>query len=374
MNPKYNPLFQPFQFPNGVEIKNRLVMAPMTTWSGNQDGSVSEAEIAYYRVRSQNLGIVMTAAAYVMPAGKGFAGQIGAHSDEMLPSLKQMASTIQEQGAKAILQIYHGGRMCPPTIVPNGQPVSASAIAAERPDAVVPREMTAAEIVETIKSFGAATRRAIEAGFDGVEIHGANTYLIQQFFSPHSNRRTDQWGGSVEKRMTFPLAITDEVINIVTQQAQRPFIVGYRFSPEEMENPGITMADTLQLIDALAEKKLDYLHVSTMNFWGGSMRDETDKKSRGMIVHERVGHKIPIIGVGSIKTADEALQVIETGIPLIAMGRELLMEPQWVAKVQQGQETQIRTTLSKSAQQELIIPDGLWQVIMTREGWLPVKN
>jgi 2,4-dienoyl-CoA reductase-like NADH-dependent reductase (Old Yellow Enzyme family) len=374
MNPKYNPLFQPFQFPNGVEIKNRLVMAPMTTWSGNQDGSVSEAEIAYYRVRSQNLGIVMTAAAYVMPAGKGFAGQIGAHSDEMLPSLKQMASTIQEQGAKAILQIYHGGRMCPPTIVPNGQPVSASAIAAERSDAVVPREMTAAEIVETIKSFGAATRRAIEAGFDGVEIHGANTYLIQQFFSPHSNRRTDQWGGSVEKRMTFPLAITDEVINIVTQQAQRPFIVGYRFSPEEMENPGITMADTLQLIDALAEKKLDYLHVSTMNFWGGSMRDETDKKSRGMIVHERVGHKIPIIGVGSIKTADEALQVIETGIPLIAMGRELLMEPQWVAKVQQGQETQIRTTLSKSAQQELIIPDGLWQVIMTREGWLPVKN
>jgi 2,4-dienoyl-CoA reductase-like NADH-dependent reductase (Old Yellow Enzyme family) len=374
MNFKYNPLFQPFQFPNGMEIKNRLVMAPMTTWSGNQDGSVSEAEIAHYRARSQGLGIVMTAAAYVMPAGKGFAGQIGAHSDEMLPSLKQMASTIQEQGAKAILQIYHGGRMCPPTIVPNGQPVSASAIAAERPDAVVPREMTAAEIVETIKSFGAATRRAIEAGFDGVEIHGANTYLIQQFFSPHSNRRTDQWGGSVEKRMTFPLAITDEVINIVTQQAQRPFIVGYRFSPEETENPGITMADTLQLVDALAEKNLDYLHVSTMNFWSGSLRDEIDKKSRGVIVHERVGHKIPIIGVGSIKTADDALQAIETGIPLIAMGRELLIEPQWVAKVQQGQEAQIRTTLSKSAQQELIIPDGLWQVIMTREGWLPVNN
>jgi 2,4-dienoyl-CoA reductase-like NADH-dependent reductase (Old Yellow Enzyme family) len=234
--------------------------------------------------------------------------------------------------------------------------------------------MTAAEIVETIKSFGAATRRAIEAGFDGVEIHGANTYLIQQFFSPHSNRRTDQWGGSVEKRMTFPLAITDEVINIVTQQAQRPFIVGYRFSPEETENPGITMADTLQLVDALAEKNLDYLHVSTMNFWSGSLRDEIDKKSRGVIVHERVGHKIPIIGVGSIKTADDALQAIETGIPLIAMGRELLIEPQWVAKVQQGQEAQIRTTLSKSAQQELIIPDGLWQVIMTREGWLPVNN
>ena len=90
------------------------------------------------------------------------------------------------------------------------------------------------------------TRRAIEAGFDGVEIHGANTYLLQQFFSPHSNRRDDQWGGSLEKRMNFPLAIVDAVKQAVAKHAKAPFVVGYRISPEEGTNPGITLEDTLQ--------------------------------------------------------------------------------------------------------------------------------
>jgi 2,4-dienoyl-CoA reductase-like NADH-dependent reductase (Old Yellow Enzyme family) len=372
MNQTYKPLFKPFNFPCGVQIKNRVLMAPMTTWSGNDDGTISEAEIAYYRVRAHGVGTVITAAAYVMPQGKGFPGQIGAHTDEMLFSLKRLATTIQAQGAKAILQIYHGGRQCPPEVLPDGQPVSASAVAAAQEGAIVPREMTADEIVQTIQAFGDATRRAIEAGFDGVELHGANTYLVQQFFSPHANRRTDKWGGSLEKRLTFPLALVEEAISTVAKHTQQPFIVGYRFSPEESHTPGITMDDTLQLVDALTEKKLDYLHVSTGNFWAGSSRDENDKKSRPLIVQARVGHRIPVIGVGSIRTPDDAMQAFETGVPLIALGRELIVEPDWIQKVQAAQENQIRTTLSKNEQKSLIIPDGLWQVIMERVGWFPV--
>lgn len=349
-------------------------MAPMTTWSGNADGTVSDAEIAYYQKRSQGLGIIMTAAAYVMPQGQGFAGQIGAHTEEMMPSLIRMVKTIQAQGAKAILQIYHGGRMSPPDVLPDKQPVSASAIPAVHGNTTVPRALTEEEITQTIKAFGYATRRAIAAGFDGVEIHGANTYLIQQFFSPHANRRDDRWGGSVEKRMTFPLAVTDEVIDTVTRYAESPFIVGYRFSPEEIENPGITMTDTLQLVETLATRKLDYLHVSTMNFWGGSLRDETDKKSRTVIIHERIGNRIPIMGVGAVHTPEEALQMLETGVPLVAIGRELLMEPDWVQKIQEGREDQIRTTLPKGAQQELVIPEGMWKVITGMKGWLPVVD
>jgi 2,4-dienoyl-CoA reductase-like NADH-dependent reductase (Old Yellow Enzyme family) len=373
MNSKYEPLFQSFTFSwSRMTIKNRLLMAPMTTWSGNLDGTVSDAEIAHYQKRSQGLGAVLTAAAYVMPQGQGFTGQIGAHSDEMMPSLKRMATTIQAQGAKALLQIYHGGRMSPPEVLPDKQPVSASAVAALHEGSTVPRELPGEEIPEIIRAFGQATRRAIEAGFDGVEIHGANSYLIQQFFSPHANRRNDKWGGSLGKRMTFLLALIDEVINTVIKHAKRPFMVGYRLSPEEIENPGITMADTLQLVDALVTKQLDYLHISTMNFWGGSLRDDQDKRPRVILIHERVGKQIPIIGVGSIHTPDEALQAFQTGIPLLALGRELLMEPDWVQKVQNGQEDQIRTTLSKDAQQELVLPDGLWQVLMTSKGWLPV--
>jgi len=372
MNNRYHSLFQPFTFPSGLRLTNRILMAPMTTWSGNQEDTVSNAEFAYYHRRAAGLGAVITACGYVMPEGKGFAGQFGVHQDDLIPNLKQLATTIQAQGALAILQIYHGGRLCPPEILPDKQPVSASFIPPAIEAAPVPRALTEAEIIKTIQAFGQATRRAIKAGFDGVEIHGANGYLLQQFFSPHANRRTDRWGGSLEKRLALPLAVVDEVINTVTQQASRPFLVGYRFSPEEIEEPGITMEDTLELVNLLAHKKLDYLHVSTMSFWGGSLRNQQDKGARAVIIQKQVGHLLPVIGVGSIHTADEALQAFETGVPLIALGRELLMEPDWISKIQNGQEHQIRTTLSKKAQQELLLPDGLWQVLMNSPGWLPV--
>lgn len=372
MNQKFSPLFEPFTLPCGVELKNRLLMAPMTTWSGNEDSTVSAAELEYYRIRARDIGTVITAAAYVTSEGQGFTRQIGAHSDAMLPSLKQLATTIQQQGAKAILQIYHGGRMCHPDAVKGKQTLSASAVAAEREGALVPREMSESEIVHTIDAFGQATRRAIEAGFDGVEIHGANTYLIQQFFSPHSNRRQDQWGGSLEKRATFPLAIVDKVVETVTQYAQKPFIVGYRFSPEEIEEPGIKMSDTLYLVSLLTQKPLDYLHVSVMNFWAGSIREENDKASRISLIQKQVANQMPVIGVGSLRTPDEALQALETGIPLIAIGRELIMEPQWIQKIQEDKESEIRTTLSTQAQKELIVPDGLWQMAINSPGWFPV--
>jgi 2,4-dienoyl-CoA reductase-like NADH-dependent reductase (Old Yellow Enzyme family) len=373
MNPKYEPIFEPFDFPCGVQLKNRVLMAPMTTWSGNDDGTVSDAEIAYYRARSQGVGAVITAAAYVLPEGKGFQGQIGAHTNSMIASLKRLATTIQEQGAKAILQIFHGGRLCPPEVLPDGQPVSPSAVRTEEDGLIVSREMSEFEIILTIQSFRDAIRRAIEAGFDGVELHGANAFLVQQFFSPYTNFRSDKWGGSLEKRMTFPLALVDEAINTVAKYAKRPFILGYRFSPEETETPGITMDDTLQLVDALSETKLDYLHISTGDFWCGSLRDENDKKSRSLIVQERIGDRIPVIGVGSIRTADDAIRALETGIPLIALGRELIIAPDWIQKIQDGQEDQIRITLSKNDQNPLVIPDGLWQIIMDRMGWFPVE-
>jgi 2,4-dienoyl-CoA reductase-like NADH-dependent reductase (Old Yellow Enzyme family) len=374
MNPKYASLWEPFRLPvSGIELKNRIMMAPMTTWSGNMDGTVSDAEIEYYKKRSGGVGVVATACAYIMPEGKGFSGQIGVHSEEMLPSLKRLAQTIQSEGAKAILQIYHGGRMCPPQEVPGGVPLSASAVASEREGAAVPRAMTGAEILATIQAYGNATRLAILAGFDGVEIHGANTYLVQQFFSPHSNRRTDEWGGTLEKRMKFPLAVVDEVVQNVRQYAISPFAVGYRLSPEELEEPGITMEDTLVLVDALADKPMDYLHISTLSFWGGSMRDASDQRSRTLMIQEHVGSQIPIIGVGSLHTPDDVLTVVKEGnIPLVALGRELLMEPEWVQKAQNGSADKIRTTLSVHDQNELVIPDNLWHGLITRKGWLPV--
>lgn len=371
MNAKYSQLFQPFSFANGISLKNRLVMAPMTNFSSNPDGTVSDEEVNYYARRSKGVSMVVTACTYVTPNGKGFQGEFAADRDEMIPSLKQLASAIKEEGAKAILQIFHGGRECPPDLVPNGDVVSASAVPSERNGSVTPRELPEDEIEAIIRAFGETTRRAIEAGYDGVEIHGANGYLIQQFFSPHSNRREDRWGGSVEKRLRFPLAVVDEVVKVAAQHAKQPFIVGYRFSPEEPETPGITMADTLVLVDALAEKKLDYLHVSQTDYKAKPRRGIDDTRSRLEIIQERVGGRIPVIGVGSVYKADDAVEALKTGVPLLALGRELIIDPDWVEKIESGREAEIVTKIDKSAQERLVVPDPLWQAIVNTPGWFP---
>lgn len=370
MNQKYAPLFESFSFPNGIQLKNRIVMAPMTNFSSNPDGTVTDAEVTYYAKRSGGVGMVVTACTYVTANGKGFHGEFGGDHDDLIPSLRQLATSIKEQGAKAILQIFHGGREVPPELV-NGDVVSASRIASEGEGKPVPRELNDDEIESIIHAFGETTRRAIEAGYDGVEIHGANGYLIQQFFSPHSNRREDRWGGSLEKRLTFPMAVVDEVKKIVAEHAKNPFLVGYRFSPEEPQTPGITMADTMALVDVLADKNLDYLHVSLMDFWSVPRRGVEDTRSRIEIIQERAGSKVPVIGVGSIYTADDALKAIQTGVPLLALGRELIIDPDWVQKIKEGRESEIVTKIDKNKQQELVVPDPLWQAIVNTPGWFP---
>ncbi|MDG5471978.1 NADH-dependent flavin oxidoreductase [Jeotgalibacillus sp. ET6] len=363
---------EPFTFKNGVTLKNRVMLAPMTNFASKENGEVSQEEIAYYEERSEGVGTVITACANVTADGKGFPGEIGADRDELIDSLSTLAKAIQNKGAKAILQIFHGGRMAPPELLPDHQTVSASAVAPLRDGAMTPRELESSEIESIIKAFGEATRRAMEAGFDGVEIHGANTYLLQQFFSPHSNRRDDQWGGTLEKRMTFPLAVVEEVLNAAKDDSS--FIVGYRISPEEMENPGITMEDTLTFVDRLVEEKLDYLHVSVQDFNAGSMRDSEDKASRVQLIQDRVGEKIPVIGVGSLHTPEDVEKAMAGGVPLISLGRELIMEPKWVEKAADNRANEIRTDLSVNDREALVVPEQLWQAIINTPGWFPVRE
>jgi 2,4-dienoyl-CoA reductase-like NADH-dependent reductase (Old Yellow Enzyme family) len=372
---QYNPLFEGFRFSSGIEMSNRIVMAPMTNFSSHEDGTVSDEEVEYYARRSHGPGMVITACTFATPNGKGFPGEFAADRDEMIPSLKRLAHAIQQQGAKAVLQIFHAGRSAPAALVPNGDVVSASDIASEQPGASVPRALTEDEILSIIRDFGAATRRAIEAGYDGVEIHGANGYLIHQFFSPHANRREDRWGGSLEKRMAFPLAVIEEVKRTIAEHAKHPFLIGYRFSPEEQETPGITMDDTLAFVDVLAGQGLDYLHVSLNDFWSEPRRiSSSEQKTRMEWLQARVGERVPLIGVGLIHTADEALKALQSGIPLIALGRELIMEPDWVQKVKEGREEEIQTDLGRQDQQRLVIPAPLWNAIMHSPGWFPVRE
>ncbi|ULH16949.1 NADH-dependent flavin oxidoreductase (plasmid) [Deinococcus sp. KNUC1210] len=372
MNPNVAPLFAPLTFRSGVQLQNRLVMAPMTNFSSQEDGQVTEAEVAYYARRSDGVGMVITACANVTANGKGFPGEIGAERDALVPSLRQLAQAIQAQGAKAVLQIFHGGRLCPPALV-DGDVVSASAVPSDRPNSAVPRELSDTEVQEIVMAFGEATRRAIEAGFDGVEIHGANGYLIQQFFSPHSNRRSDLWGGDVQGRMAFPLAVVDAVQQAVRTHASRPFLVGYRFSPEEPETPGISMPDTLALLDALAAKALDYLHVSLLDYRSLPHTGNTSRPRLETLLAHLDG-RTPLIGVGSVWTADDALAVLDAGAALVALGRSLIVEPDWAQKVARGEEATLRRELNADEQAQLVVPDPLWQAILKTPGWFPVAE
>jgi 2,4-dienoyl-CoA reductase-like NADH-dependent reductase (Old Yellow Enzyme family) len=233
--------------------------------------------------------------------------------------------------------------------------------------------MTTDEITETIEAFSAATRRALAAGYDGVEIHGANTYLLQQFFSPHSNRRTDEWGGSLEGRMRFPLSVTEAVL-AAAADADRPFAVGYRISPEEIEDPGITIEDTQRFVEVLAGYPLDWLHVSVRSYFAGSLRDDSDPVPPTRRIIKALDGRLPVIGVGLVYSPEEATAILEDGCAAIALGRILLMEPEWVDKVRTESTDTIRHALpATDGDTQLTIPTPMYRMLLSRSGWLPLE-
>ncbi|TVX92420.1 NADH-dependent flavin oxidoreductase [Paenibacillus agilis] len=380
MSKRYERLFQNFTFNSGVQVRNRLMMAPMTTFSADQHDYVSEEELDYYRLRANGVGTVITACAYVSKSGKGFDGQMAIDHDGTIDGLTRLAKVIQEGGAKAVVQLYHGGRLAVPRLVPNQETLSASNVAPLLDRGFysidqAPKALSHEEVLQVIHDFGEATRRAIIAGFDGIELHGASGYLLQQFVSPHSNRRQDNWGGSEAKRLNFSLAIIEEVKRVIAEYATKPFLVGYRFSPEEPETPGITMKETFGLVEALIEHQLDYVHLASTDAWAKPRRGVTSESSRMELLAERINNRVPLIGVGSIHTADDALAVLEqANVPFVAIGRALVVDPQWVEKVHAGNESLITHTLKTSVQKEKSIPTPLWKLILSLEGWFPVEK
>lgn len=354
-----------YRFANGLTVRNRVVMSPMTTMTSFYNGMVTSDEVNYYAARAGGPGLVITGVANVTALGKGFEGELSVASDDMIPGLSRVATAIKQGGARAILQIFHAGRKSTRQILRGEQPVAPSAIAASYPaDSQEPRAMTKAEIQTTITAFGAATRRAIQAGFDGVELHGANTYLLQQFFSPNANQRQDEWGGDRDDRMRFANAVLASVHEAVDQYAHRPFLVGYRLSPEEIETPSIRLADSLYFAQQIRDR-IDYLHLSMGSYQRTSLNDKTDPRPLlGQFV-DAVAGQVPVIGIGSVEQPRDADAVLAGGATFVAMGRELLREPEWVQKVLAGDEASIRTQLSPVDLTELAIPPVMQVYLQT---------
>ncbi|MCY8844398.1 NADH-dependent flavin oxidoreductase [Bacillus inaquosorum] len=377
MNEKFNNLFETFTFKNGVTLKNRVVMAPMTTWSSNDDYTVSDEELTYYQKRVNGVGLVITGCTHVQPNGIGFTNEFAAYDDKFIPSLRKLAEAAKSGGAPAILQIFHGGNKALPDLTPDGEVVSSSALATEASDfapSVLPRELSHDEILEVIHAFGETTRRAIEAGFDGVELHGAHGFLMQNFFSPFFNRREDQWGGSLENRMKFPLAIVQEVKKVMDKHATKPFILGYRISPDEPQEGGLRMKDTYALIERLIEEDIDYIHASLKDALSSKPVDSQDDKTYLELIVDHVNGRVPVLAAGSMLTPDDVKTALDKGLTLAAIGHALIMNPDWIEKVQNGNEAKIKTAIRKSKVSELELPEKLWTAIQASGSWFKIEE
>lgn len=378
MTNKHPSLFSPFMLTEKIKLRNRIVMAPMTTWSANPDGTISEQELEFYKRRSQNVGLVITGCTYVTPSGIGFTHEFAAYDDRFINSLEKLAAAAKSGGAPAILQIFHAGNKAIPELVPNNDVISASASSVKSGDfmkrVVQSREMTENEIQETIRAFGDVTKRAIKAGFDGVELHGAHGFLLQNFFSPLFNQRNDRWGGDLEGRMRFPLAVLQEVKNVVYEYATKPFAIGYRISPEESVTGGLRIEDTYKLLDRLISSGISYIHTSLVSI-NDSYPVESPNGPRTIeLILNHIAGRVPVIAAGKIRTPSQAQEAISTGLPLVAIGKGLVINPEWVTLAESGRDHEIQTTLNPQLVPELTIPDKLWDQIQASKGtgWFPL--
>jgi 2,4-dienoyl-CoA reductase-like NADH-dependent reductase (Old Yellow Enzyme family) len=371
-------LFEEFAFAKEITLRNRIVMAPMTTWSGNENGTVSDEEVAYYRRRAKGVGLVITGCTHITPDGIGFTGEFASYDDSFTPSLRRLAEAAKSGGAPAILQIFHAGNKAVPELVPGGEIVSASALKAGagpfNNGGITTRALSHHEILDVVAAFGQATRRAIEAGFDGIELHGAHGFLIQNFFSPLFNQRDDEWGGSLENRMRFPLAVVQEVKGIIDAHVKRPFLLGYRISPEESDAGGLRISDTYELVDRLVKDGVDYIHVSLSSVLQAKPIGDIDDRRVAELIVECVASRVPVVAAGQIRDPKQAEDALELGLSLVAVGQGLVMNPDWVELAQNDRHDQIDTVLRPRRVPEIVIPEKLWSVIEATTGWFNVES
>lgn len=373
MNAKFEPLFQPYILNNGIVVSNRLAIAPLTHWSSDEQGHITPGERAYLEARAHGFGLFISAAIAVSQEGLAFTGQPVAFGDADLDSLAQMANAMKSKGTLAIAQLQHGGAAAL-TALHGGVGYAPSTLddlelnTVEGIVHVKTEGLTEEGIQKVIRDFARATELAISAGFDGIELHGANGYLLQQFFSAKTNKRTDQWGGSRENRMRLPLALVEGVMAVRERMGRPDFIIGYRITPEEPGDEGLTMQDTFALIDALADRHVQYIHLSLQGFYNKARRGADTTKSRLQLAKERLeGCGVALIGVGGLRTPDQALEAYNSHTAdIVAIGMGVLVNPNFVRLIETGQERRARKmpNIFRNAAYHRL-PEPMWNQMMS---------
>ncbi len=344
---KYNKLFQEGAI-GTMKVKNRLVMPPMVRNYADRDGLATDRYVAHIkRVAEGGVGMMILEASFISPEGRGFVNELGIHDDKVLPGLKRLVAMAHAHGAVIGPQLYHAGRQ---TSQKNSgfQSVAPSAIK-EPLTGEMPKELSVQEIQKLVRQFAEAAFRAKSAGCDFVEVHGAHGYLITQFLSPFSNQRTDEYGGSEEKRLKFAL----DVIAAIRKSVGRDYPVIIRLSADELVPGGLSLEETAVIAKHLEEAGVDAIHVSVGNYasYPQGMMISPMAVADGPLVHLAAGIKravtIPVIAVGKIRDPKMAEKIIsEKQADFVAIGRTLLADPEWPKKVQLGKLDEINPCIA----------------------------
>lgn len=341
----------------GMELKNRIVMEPMIVRYADYDGSVTPRMIDYLEKRAEGgAGLILTAGAYIVPEAKYRPNQLGVYSDDLMPGLKELARALHGHKAKAGVQMIHSGRRLSESVY-GSEPVAPSPVAhagafmgAHGKAMITPRRLSMRDIKDLVEAYGAAAERIKKAGFDMVEIHGAHSYLINQFLSPHTNKRTDAYGGSLEGRMRFAL----EILEQVRAETGESFPVSFRMNGDDyFGSTGIQLEEAKKQAPHFVEAGADILNVSA----GSSILEATNwnippmRIPRGVHLRLSAGVKevvdVPVIGVGRMNDPYLAeLALSEGKLDLVGMARALLADPELPKKAEEGRVKDIRKCIA----------------------------
>ena len=325
----------------GLTLKNRLIMAPLYLGYAAKDGTVSDTMLEHYHLMAQS-GVAMVVvenATVDHPVGSGSSRILRADTDDNLDGLRQLAAAIKQEGkqegALACLQINHAGRFAYAT----QEPVAPSAV---KTFGRMPRALKKEEIDRIIDKYADAAARAKTAGFDMVELHGGTGYLLSQFLSPRTNRRTDKYGGSLENRQRFALAVLERV-----KGAVGAFPVGYRFLADEWLPDGLHLEESRQFAGTLARAGIAYISVMGGTYESFPLPEIVERsKQEGYMLdlaaEIRAEVDVPVIAAGRLATGAYADRAVAEGkTDLIGLARVLWADPKWPEKVRDGREADI---------------------------------
>ena len=349
-------LFQPINFKSGSTIKNRFMLAPLTNTQSHVDGRLSDDEYHWLTMRAKGgFGLTMTCAAHVQAVGQGFPGQLGIFGDEHLEGLTRLAKGINDEDSLSVVQLHHAGMRSPAELI--GQAPVCPSDHADTGAVALSTE----QVDQLIEDFILGAERAVTAGFDGVEIHGAHGYILAQFLSSTVNQRQDKYGGSIENRMR-PIT---EIIEGIRARCPKNFLLGLRLSPERFD---VHLPDIIEVAKRiLADAKIDFLD---MSLWDSFKEPEDEAfKGRSLLSYftELERGDVALGIAGKLRDPNEVRLAMEADIDFVLLGRAAILHHDFPLQMQADSNF---TPISNPVSSDHLREQGLGEAFITyMSGW-----